>query len=106
MQDQRPLLVAQVLSHNSPANQMTGMFGGFIFPNFPADDIPCEDVQDQIQVIVQTFDRAVEVGYVPGPDLILISRTETGYWLAFWPEGSSAVVLLPKFPHYPVKTGF
>ena len=44
--------------------------GGLAGGDHPADGVPAEDVQDHVQVVVGPFRRAVQLGDVPGPDLV------------------------------------
>lgn len=44
----------------------------------PSDDVPAEDVQDDVEVKVAPLDGSLQLGDVPGPDLIRCSGQEFG----------------------------
>lgn len=106
MQDQRLPRVIQSLGQDSPANQLAGVFGGFFLPNLPADNITRKNVQNQVQVVVEAPNRAVQVRNIPRPNLVLGHGAMTGNRSGVRPTGPAAMVLFTGFVHYPIKTGF
>jgi hypothetical protein len=46
-----------------------GQFGAFTLVNFPADDLPAEDVLDEVEAIEQPKRWSRKPGDVPRPDL-------------------------------------
>lgn len=46
------------LSKTCPADQVAGMVRGFFRPDFPAYDVPAEDIDDKVQVKEDPFDRS------------------------------------------------
>ena len=50
--------------------------------NFPGDDLPAEDVHDQVEIEEHTGDRPGHPGDVPSPDLARCAGLVTGGWFA------------------------
>ena len=51
-------------------DELLGQDGGLAGGDHPADDVAAVDVQDHVQVVVGPFRRAVQLGDVPGVDLV------------------------------------
>ena len=47
-----------------------GERGALVGRNHPADDVPTEDVEDDVQMKVRPLDRAEQLGDVPAPDFV------------------------------------
>ena len=46
----------------------------------PANDSAAEDVNDDVKVEIGPFFRTHQLGYVPGPDLIGPSASNSDFW--------------------------
>ena len=68
MDGQRPRL--DLLMGAGFRDQPPGQLGGLAVGHHPADHAAAEDVQDDVEVEVRPFDRAQQLGDVPGSDLI------------------------------------
>ena len=59
-------------------DELLGQGGGLAGGDHPADGVPAEDVQDHVQVVVRPLRRAVQLGDVPGADLVRSGGCELG----------------------------
>ena len=74
MEDQ--LLARNVLLFNGCFDQLRGQIGAFTMCQHPADHAAAVDIQNDIQVIIGPFLRALELGDVPRPDFIRAGRKQ------------------------------
>ena len=51
-------------------DELLGQGGGLAGGDHPADGVAGVDVEDHVEVVVRPFRRAVQLGDVPGPDLV------------------------------------
>ena len=59
-----------VFRERSFRNQGLSMVSGLVRPDLPADNEAAEDVNNHVEEEKLSFDRAVKIGDIPGPDLI------------------------------------
>ena len=59
-------------------DELLGQGGGLAGGDHPADRVPAVDVEDHVEVVVGPFRRAVQLGDVPGPDLVRAGRHQLG----------------------------
>ena len=64
------LPAADALLRAGLGDQLLGQVGGLAGGDHPADDVAAVDVEDHVQVVVGPLRRAVQLGDVPGPDLV------------------------------------
>jgi hypothetical protein len=67
---QGELLGGDVVIVAGVADEPLGQAGRLPLGDEPADHIPAEDVQDHVEVEVHPLHRALELGDIPGPDLV------------------------------------
>jgi len=63
MQDQR--LQEPSVRHDRPVHDRRGMLAGFLFEDLPADDLATIEIENQIEVEEQAFDRARQPCDIP-----------------------------------------
>ncbi len=61
-------------------DQPCGEAGALAVGDHPADHVAAEDVEDHVQVEVGPLDRALELGDVPGPDLVRLRGQRARAW--------------------------
>src|SRR5450755_4444607 len=64
------LVRLDVLLFASFLDQLSGQFGAFPRGHHPADDIPAEDIEDDVKVKVGPLGGTTQLGDVPTPQLI------------------------------------
>ena len=83
MQDET--LLSDTFCQTALVNELSGMGGGFIVMDFPANDLAAEDIHDQVQAEEPAHHRTGQEGYIPGPNLIGRSGTITVRFIAYAP---------------------
>ena len=106
VQDERMSVPLKALGKGGFSDEMAGMLGGFLLPDFPAHDVPAENVEDKVEVVVQPLDGSRKIRDVPGPDLVRCCGDKAGYSPFAWLFASAPVTDLGRFMHHPVEAGF
>ena len=90
----RELLRLDALLRAGLLDQALGQVGALLDRHHPAHDVAAEEVEDHIQRVVERGNRALQLGDVPGPDLIRRRRDELGFDVRRMPH------LVAALPHF------
>ena len=90
----RELLRGDALFQAGRRNQAFRQVRILVAGDHPAHDVAAEEVEDHIERVVEVRERALELGDVPGPDLIRARRHELGFGIHRVPG------LGAPFPHF------
>ena len=81
----RELLRGDALFQSGRRNQAFRQVRILVAGDLGAHDVAADELEDHLERVVEVRDRALELGDVPGPDLILARRHELGIW---YPPGA------------------
>jgi hypothetical protein len=82
----RELVRADPLLEARGFDQALGQTGVLVRRDHPAHDVTAEQIEDHIQRVIQVRDRPLQLGEVPGPDLIGRRRHELRFGIRRMPR--------------------